>query len=122
MGAQQCKAIMEGADAISFVIGNERPMEANNDQPPESSSSSAINEPTELNEDSTLLITTLKKVASKTNIEEIISGRKRLREEDIDVKDCVLTQEERLTLYAKCRDYFNQDAWTAVGHNSKDIS
>ena len=123
-GAQQCKVIMEGVDAISFVIGNEIPVEANNDQPPESSSSrsSAIDEPTELNEDSTLLITTLKKVASETNIEEIISGRKRLREEDIDVEDCVLTQEERLTLYAKCRDYFNQDAWTAVGRNSKDIS
>ena len=38
------------------------------------------------------------------------------------MEDCSLTQDERLTLYTKCSDFFDQDAWAAVGHNAKDNS
>ena len=53
------------------------------------------------------------------NIEDVVSGRKRLSESDINVEDCILTQDERLILYTKRRDYFDQEAWVAVGHNTK---
>lgn len=69
-----------------------------------------------------MLESTLKKVASDVNVGDIWSGRKRLTEEDINVEDCSLTQNERLTLYTRCRDFFDEEAWTAVGHNTKDIS
>ena len=120
-GAQQCKAIMEAADAISFVIQNETTgEESNSNNQPETSSSSTITVSTMT--DSTMLESTLKKVASDVNVGDILSGRKRLTEEDINVEDCSLTQNERLTLYTRCRDFFDEEAWTAVGHNTKDIS
>ena len=69
-----------------------------------------------------LLQSTLRKVASDVKLKDITSGKKRLTEEDIEVEDCSLIQYERLTLYTKCRDLFDPDAWAAVGHNAKDNS
>lgn len=119
-GARQCKAIMEAADSISFVIRNETAGEENHDNPLESSSSSLIGV-TPMTED-TLVQSTLKRVESDADLDDIIPGRKPLTEEDINVEDCSLNQDERLTLYAKCRDFFDDDAWTAVGHNARDVS
>lgn len=120
-GAQQCKAIMEAEDAISFVISNEVTTRNENDNPPESNTSYTITLST-IADDSTIA-STLRKVASEANIEDVISKTgKQLEEDDIDVEDCSLTQDERLTLYTHCRDFFDEDAWTAVCHNSKDIS
>ncbi|KAJ7382367.1 hypothetical protein OS493_035427 [Desmophyllum pertusum] len=92
-----------------------------NDNPPESNTSYTITLST-IADDSTIA-STLRKVASEANIEDVISKTgKQLEEDDIDVEDCSLTQDERLTLYTHCRDFFDEDAWTAVCHNSKDIS
>ena len=38
------------------------------------------------------------------------------------MEDRSLTQNEHLTLYTKCSDFLNQDAWPPVGNNTKDIS
>ncbi len=111
-GAQQCKAIMEAEDSISFVISNNLPA---------SNASSTITVPIIV--DDSMVASTLRKVASEANIEDVICRRKLLKEDDINVDDCSLTQVERLTLYiTNCRDFFDEDAWTAVGHNSKAIS
>ena len=72
--------------------------------------------------DEDIIQSTLKKVASDANVEDVVSGRKRLSEEDIDVEHCRLTQDEGLTLYTRCRDFLDSDAWIAVGFNSKDLS
>ena len=116
-GARQCKAIMEAANSITFVVPNDTTGEETEDNPPESSLSTISVTP--MTEDP-LLRSTLRKVASDVNLEDITSGKKGLTEEDIEVEDCSLTQDERLTLYTKCRDFFDQDAWAAVGHNAKD--
>ena len=50
------------------------------------------------------------------------SERKQFTEKNIQVKDCSLTQDKRLTLCTKCRDYFDQDSWAAVGDNTMDNS
>lgn len=97
---------MEASHAISFVkiTGEQRSM---NNQP-DTSTSSTITGSAVMDDD--IIQSTLKKVASDANVE------------DIDVEDCRLTQDERLTLYTRCRDFFDSDAWIAVGHNSKDLS
>ncbi|KAJ7349559.1 general transcription factor II-I repeat domain-containing protein 1 [Desmophyllum pertusum] len=103
-GAQQCKAIMEAEDAISFVISNEVTTRNENDNPPESNTSYTITLST-IADDCTIA-STLRKVASEANIEDVISKTgKQLEEDDIDVEDCSLTQDERLTLYTHCRDF-----------------
>ena len=107
---------MEAADSIVFVIQNETTVEGNNNQP--ETTGSTVSEISE--SDSSILKSTLKKVASGAIITEVLSGRKRLTEEDIDVQGVSFLQDERLTLYSKCRDFFSQDAWTAVGHHIKD--
>ena len=68
-----------------------------------------------------MIRSTLLKVASDVDVGEILSGSKRLSESDINVEDCTLTQHERLTPYTKCRDFFDQESWAAVGHNTKDF-
>ena len=117
-GAQQCKAIMEAAGDILFVIQTE---EAGGEIaaeciPPVSVSS--VHSITIEN----MVKSSLRKVASEANIGEIMSGNRRLTEEDIDVVDLLFTQDERLTLYTYCRDFFDADAWAAFGHNAKDTS
>ena len=111
---------MEATNEITFVISNDTSGEEAQNIRLERSSSSSISV-TSVAEDP-LLQSTLRKVASDVNLDDITSGNKRLTEEDIEVEDCSLTQDEGLTLYTKCRDFFDQDAWAAVGHNTKDIS
>lgn len=116
-GAQQCKSIVEAADSISFKIQSEPADEQsgnNEDQ--------ANIQPASLVVNDEMMQRILQKVASDVNVEDIVSGRKRLSESDINVEDCTLTQDERLILYTKCRDYFDQEAWVTVGHNTKDMS
>ena len=115
--AQQCKTIVDAADSISFKIQSETADEQsgnNEDQ--------ANIQPASLVDTDEMIQRILQKVASDVNVEDVVSGKKCLSESDINVEDCTLTQDERLILYTKCRDYFDQEAWVAVGHNTKDMS
>ena len=38
-------------------------------------------------------------------------------EEDVEVTNLKMSQDQRLTMYAYCRDYFTNDAWSAIGTN-----
>lgn len=119
-GAQQCKSIVEAADSISFKIQIETADEQSGNN--EDHEDQANIQPASLVVTDEMILRILQKVASDVNVEDVVSGRKRLSESDINVEDCTLTQDERLILYTKCRDYFDQEAWVAVGHNTKDMS
>ena len=117
-GAKQCKSIVEAADSITFEIQIETGAKQSNDN-----NNQATSQPeASLAVPDMMIRSTLLKVASDVDVGEILSGSKRLSESDINVEDCTLTQDERLTLYTKCRDFFDQESWEAVGHNTKDFS
>lgn len=114
-GALQCRSIMEAAETIVFVVT--QPSTAEESQNHASTSASHS-----VSADVRLLVNIVKKVASDVNVDDVISGKRILKEEEINVEDCVLDQEERLTLYRNCRKFFDRDAWTAFGHNTRDCS
>ena len=114
-GALQCRAIMEAAETIVFVVTQPSAAEESQHQASTSASHS-------VSADVPLLVKIVEKVASDVNVNDVISGKRILKEEEINVEDCVLDQEERLTLYRNCRKFFDRDAWTAVGHNTRDCS
>ena len=117
-GAKQCKSILVAADSITFKIQTEAGAEQSNDNDNQANSQPEAS----LAVPDIMIRSTLLKVASDVDVGEILSGSKRLSESDINVEDCTLTQGERLTLYTKCRDFFDQESWAAVGHNTKDFS
>ena len=114
-GALQCSSIMEAAETIVFVVTQPSTAEKSQNQVITSA-------PHSVSADVPLLVNVVKKVASDVNVDDVISGKRILKEEEINVEDCVLDQEERLTLYRNCRKFFHRDAWTAVGHNTRDCS
>ena len=96
---------MEAADSISFKIQSETADEQsgnNEDQ--------ATIQPASLVVTDEMIQRILQKVASDMNVEDVVSGRKRLSESDINVEDCTLMQDEHVMPYTKCRDYFDQEA------------
>lgn len=103
---------MEAAETIVFVVTQPSTAEESQHQASTSASHS-------VSADVPLLVKIVKKVASDVNVNDVISGKRILKEEEINVEDCVLDQEERLTLYRNCRKFFDRDAWTAVGHNTR---
>ena len=117
-GAKQCKSIVEAADSITFEIQIETGAKQSNGNNNQANSQPEAS----LAVPDVMIRSTLLKVGSDVDVGEILSGSKRLSESDINVEDCTLTQDERLTLYTKCRDFFDQESWAAVGHNTKDLS
>ena len=89
---------MEAAETIAFVVMQPSTTEESQHQASTSASHS-------VSADVPLLVKIVKKVASDVNVNDVISGKRILKEEEINVEDCVLDQEERLTLYRNCRKF-----------------
>ena len=53
----------------------------------------------------------------KRRANNVLQSGKVVSEEIVEVENLTLSQNERLILYLSCKDFFDEDAWCAVGSN-----
>ena len=59
----------------------------------------------------------LSKIVGEEEANNVLLSGKVASEESVEVEDLTLNQNERLILYLSCKDFFDEDAWCAVGSN-----
>ncbi|XP_028416720.1 uncharacterized protein LOC114540925 [Dendronephthya gigantea] len=109
-GALQCKKIMTAAKDVKFILTSQTETcraETSVHNPKETSSKEEI--------------CRLLSCIAGTQVAEDAIGRaeKKIKKEDVKVQNFVLTEAERALLYSSCEDFFQEDAWLAVGRNIK---
>jgi len=118
-GSRQAKAIMEVQEDIRFVLVNEGanvPQQQHLEPDPLSSNTHPVNSHQPLS----MIQSVLTKIAGKNVAEAVLAAASNhiITEDEVEVTDLRLTQEDRLILWTHS-NYFDLDAWSAVGHNIK---
>lgn len=108
-GANQLRSIMENKDQIKVIICDE-------DVPVAESSEVTSPEIHFGTQEDPLIESIFSKIVGQEAAARVLRNSQSINEEEVEVINLVLTQPERMKLYC-CRSFFDDNSWTAVGHN-----
>jgi hypothetical protein len=112
-GANQIREIMEASNEIEFVLTTQV-VDGENGR---TKSSQTRDENVQFDDVKEVLL----KIVNANVVDDAMASEapQKIKEEDVEVMNLVLSDEQRMVLYLRCQQFFSNEAWLAVGKNMK---